>query len=245
MLSKHIRHFSWANVSFTKSREQPTFYDLLKVKTTSNQKEIKLAYYRMAKLHHPDFQVHASEQQKALAEEHFKDVVKAYETLSCPISRQSYDIENRINEGVNLDQSTFEDSTSKKNYFQPRTQTDFYHTKWTGYKKPDWYHPYNGIDNRSEYLYTKRINTVFSPRQDIALEYLESRRLAVYLALFAVWNLYDLYNRYRRSRFEAIQMEILESSFGLDLFLQTETEEEKIELDGNTMLALENYIRER
>jgi hypothetical protein len=27
----------------------------------------------------------------------------AYETLSNPITRQAYDIENRINEGVNLD----------------------------------------------------------------------------------------------------------------------------------------------
>lgn len=98
------RHFSF---SFTRTKQQPSFYELLKVKTTSNQKEIKLAYYRMAKLHHPDFQAHASDKQKAQAEEYFKDVVRAYETLSCPISRQSYDIEHRINEGVNLDQNTF------------------------------------------------------------------------------------------------------------------------------------------
>lgn len=99
--------------------------------------------------------------------------MKAYEVLGNPIQRQAYDIEHRINEGVNLDSQTFEDSTSKKNYFQPRTQTDFYHTKWTGYKKPEWYHPYNGLDGRSEYLYRKRVNTVLGPRQEIFLEWCE------------------------------------------------------------------------
>ena len=78
--------------------------------------------------------------------------------LSNPISRQAYDIENQINEGQTLDASTYEDSLTKGNYFQPKTQTDFYHTKWTGYQKPAWYHPFNGIDMRSEHLYRKMVN---------------------------------------------------------------------------------------
>lgn len=76
----------------------------------------------------------------------FKKITKSYEVLSNAMSRQAYDIENRINEGgqSNNDQSIYEDTTTRRSYYQPRTQTDFYHTKWTGYKKPDWYHPYNG-----------------------------------------------------------------------------------------------------
>ena len=159
---------------FIRHKEPETHYQILKVKSTATQKEIKLAYYKMAKKHHPDFQTATmTDKQREEADEFFKTVVKAYEVLGNPIQRQAYDIEHRINEGVNLDSQTFEDSTSKKNYFQPRTQTDFYHTKWTGYKKPEWYHPYNGLDGRSEYLYRKRVNTVLGPRQEIFLEWCE------------------------------------------------------------------------
>ena len=63
------------------------------MKTTAQQKDIKLAYYKAAKKYHPDFQATASEEEKANAAEKFKKVHKAYEVLSNPISRQAYDIE--------------------------------------------------------------------------------------------------------------------------------------------------------
>lgn len=180
------------------TKEDETLYQLLKVKTSASQKEVKLAYYKMAKLHHPDFQKSAlTEKQKQLSEDHFKLIVKAYEVLSNPIQRQAYDIENRINEGVNLDSHTFEDSTSKKNYFQPRTQTDFYHTKWTDYKKPDWYHPLNGLDGRSEYLYRKTVNSWIPPVVEIVILKLEGYRLYIYMLLFGLWNVYEAYKAYR------------------------------------------------
>jgi DnaJ-class molecular chaperone len=60
----------------------------LKVKSTSSSKDIKLAYYKLAKKHHPDFQpANATDSQRTEAEEFFKDIVKAYETLSNPIAR--------------------------------------------------------------------------------------------------------------------------------------------------------------
>lgn len=41
---------------FIRHKEPETHYQILKVKSTATQKEIKLAYYKMAKKHHPDFQ---------------------------------------------------------------------------------------------------------------------------------------------------------------------------------------------
>jgi len=40
---------------FSMRKEEETLYQQLGVTTLSQQKEIKLAYYKMAKLHHPDF----------------------------------------------------------------------------------------------------------------------------------------------------------------------------------------------
>jgi len=159
---------------------------MLNVKSTANQKEIKLAYYKLAKKYHPDFQTESSESSQKSSEEMFKKILKAYEVLSNPMSRQAYDIENKLNQDTPLDQSTYADSISNKNYMQPRTQTDFYHTKWTGYKKPDWYHPFNGRDARSEYLYRKTVNTVISPYTEMFLEKCEGYRFYIYLALFGL-----------------------------------------------------------
>ena len=62
-------------------------YTLLGVKTTASSKEIKLAYYKLAKVYHPDFQ-HGGEKKEAdKAAEMFKKVHKAYDVLSNSISR--------------------------------------------------------------------------------------------------------------------------------------------------------------
>jgi DnaJ-class molecular chaperone len=69
----------------------------LGIKTTASSKEIKLAYYKLAKKYHPDFNPGEGKNQDKAAEM-FKKVLKAYEVLSNPISRQAYDIEHRIAE---------------------------------------------------------------------------------------------------------------------------------------------------
>jgi DnaJ-class molecular chaperone len=53
------------------------------VKTTASAKDIKLAYYKMAKKYHPDFNT----TEEADTSEMFKRINKAYEVLSNPISR--------------------------------------------------------------------------------------------------------------------------------------------------------------
>ena len=47
---------------------------MLEVASSSNQKQIKLAYYKMAKKYHPDFQFDLSDKEKAEAEVHFKKI---------------------------------------------------------------------------------------------------------------------------------------------------------------------------
>jgi len=62
------------------------FYDLLGVNKQSTDSEIKRAYRKMANKYHPD-----KNQGDAKAEAKFKEVSKAYETLSDPQKRRMYD----------------------------------------------------------------------------------------------------------------------------------------------------------
>ena len=79
-----------AGISFTLKKESENLYSILKIKPASTQKEIKLAYYQKAKEFHPDF----NQSDQIVAAEKFKRIHKAYEVLSNPIARQTYDMEN-------------------------------------------------------------------------------------------------------------------------------------------------------
>jgi curved DNA-binding protein CbpA len=72
---------------FNYKREDDNLYTVLKIKTTAVPKEVKLAYYKMAKAYHPDFNSSKSDLEKEQNTEMFKKVHKAYEVLSNPISR--------------------------------------------------------------------------------------------------------------------------------------------------------------
>src|SRR3990172_11993643 len=61
-------------------------YDILDLKRDASQKEIKQAYRRLARKHHPD----VNPGDKA-AEERFKEITRAYEVLSDPQKRAKYD----------------------------------------------------------------------------------------------------------------------------------------------------------
>ena len=158
-----------------------------------------------------------SDAEKAKAAEEFKKIVKAYEVLSNAISRQAYDIENHINEETVMDSRMYEDTTSLRNHFQPRTQKDFYNTKWTNYQKPKWYHPYNGFNVRDEYIYRKKDTDrafAVAPHVDIILDWSDAHRLWLYLAAFAVFNIYDLYkNIYLDWKQERMELQLLQDSF--------------------------------
>lgn len=59
------------------------YYDILGLKTGAGSLEIKAAFRRLAKLYHPD--------KNPGGKEHFEKILKAYEVLSDPALRSSYD----------------------------------------------------------------------------------------------------------------------------------------------------------
>ena len=66
--------------------EYKDYYKVLGVEKTATEKEIKQAFRRLARQHHPD--VNPNDPQ---AEERFKEINEAYEVLSDPEKRGKYD----------------------------------------------------------------------------------------------------------------------------------------------------------
>lgn len=62
-------------------------YDLLNVSPTANENDIRKAYYKLAKIHHPD----KVQDKDAETEEKFKEIKFAYEVLTDKNKRQMYD----------------------------------------------------------------------------------------------------------------------------------------------------------
>ena len=70
----------------------PPFYMLLCVNVGATSDEIRRAYYRQAKVWHPDKNL----SRRAEATERFKQIGEAFETLSDPSKRAEYDIEMSV-----------------------------------------------------------------------------------------------------------------------------------------------------
>lgn len=102
-------------IMFHFRKEEENLYTILSVKPSAKQKDIKKAYYKMAKKYHPDFLQGegVSERERDEAAEMFKKISKAYEVLSNPIARQAYDIEHNFNDGrdgeAQFDHTIYED----------------------------------------------------------------------------------------------------------------------------------------
>ncbi|KAG7315484.1 hypothetical protein KOW79_021572 [Hemibagrus wyckioides] len=66
--------------------DQQDFYSILGIPRTATQKEIKKAYYQLAKKYHPD-----TNQDDPQAKEKFSKLAEAYEVLSDEVKRKQYD----------------------------------------------------------------------------------------------------------------------------------------------------------
>lgn len=64
------------------------YYETLGVARDATQEQIKKAFRKLARIHHPDV---AKDKDKAGAEEKFKEINEAYEVLSDPEKRKRYD----------------------------------------------------------------------------------------------------------------------------------------------------------
>jgi curved DNA-binding protein len=64
------------------------YYETLGVSKTASEAEIKKAFRKLARLHHPDV---VKERDKKTAEAKFKEINEAYEVLSDPEKRKKYD----------------------------------------------------------------------------------------------------------------------------------------------------------
>ena len=82
------------------------FYVILGVERTATASDVKRAYRRLARKHHPD--INPGDQE---AEAFFRRVSEAYETLIDPERRQDYDTHGRVRpgpEGVNVEFEGFD-----------------------------------------------------------------------------------------------------------------------------------------
>ncbi|MCR3922965.1 MAG: DnaJ domain-containing protein [Firmicutes bacterium] len=86
------------------------YYEVLGIARTATEKEVKTAYRKLARKHHPD--LHPGEKQAA-AEEKFKQINEAYEVLIDPDKRAKYD---RLGENWQAGEN-----------FQPRPDMDGMH----------------------------------------------------------------------------------------------------------------------
>ena len=66
------------------------YYDILGIDRNASEDEVKKAYRKLARQHHPDLQT--GDQQKKVSEEKFKEINEAYETLGDQDKRKRYDM---------------------------------------------------------------------------------------------------------------------------------------------------------
>ncbi|XP_062206823.1 chaperone protein dnaJ 20, chloroplastic-like isoform X2 [Phragmites australis] len=88
LLARGVRREDAGGVRTEEQQTPPTFYDLLGISSEGSPDEVRAAYRRMALKYHPDVSPPGAAAENT---RRFMEVQEAYETLSDPSRRASYD----------------------------------------------------------------------------------------------------------------------------------------------------------
>ncbi|MDY7022677.1 MAG: DnaJ domain-containing protein [Cyanobacteriota bacterium] len=100
------------------------YYQILEIRPTATQSEIKKAYRRLAKLFHPD------SQQETANHENIIQINAAYEVLSDPKKRQSYDLQLNPSSRSNFSTATTTSTVQTRRRRQTAKAVDAQLEEW-------------------------------------------------------------------------------------------------------------------
>ena len=135
-----------------------THYEILGVKKTASNEEIKDAYKKLVKKFHPD--VYTGD--KTLAEKKIKEINEAYDILSNPDLKKEYDEKiNPQNTGYspnNYSSYTYSSPNYNSSYYSHKTTTSKRNAQARGskYSYENYKRTYNNSTNYGSYDYQKR-----------------------------------------------------------------------------------------
>jgi len=93
------------------------YYEILEISPNASPEIIEKAYKTLTRKYHPDVQ---TKENKKDAEDKFKEIVKAYETLSDPDKKEEYDEYQKLKGQV--ESTVPKEETSEKRYIEKRNK---------------------------------------------------------------------------------------------------------------------------
>ena len=171
-----LTHKSYAAISYAFNAEKD-YYKILGVSQGATQKEIKTAYYNLAKKYHPDV--------NKGREELFKEIADAYSILGEESVRKEYDSIRRYSKGT-----SFRNTQSSHFYRQRNTRTSYRtgQNRYTRYTNNNFYD--QDYEEKQEH-YEQYYNYYGESRKQRSREEQEEEMLRNYFRRFYGANFYD------------------------------------------------------
>jgi curved DNA-binding protein CbpA len=166
------------------------YYQILQIKPTATNAEIKTAYRRLAKLFHPD--------KNPFAEDKFKQIKEAYETLVDTVKRNKYDAKRN-----------YTGTIQAKKKEADKKQTPYNHTPEAELKRQQYYR---------EHFAGKQKASVYSSLPEAKTNYKELTSILISIPV-AVALLLLLVNIYQKPKTVSNPKEITKESKQVDTLL--------------------------